>query len=61
MSKQNKQTKNNTRIKDRNVMAIEDSKIDYGYNFTPSLAKSPNQDEQKEKTNELEKISRKRE
>lgn len=47
-----------TMTKDMGLKNGKKGQIDYGYNATPSLAKSPNQDEQKIKTVELEKISK---
>lgn len=47
-----------TMTKDMGLKNGKKGQINYGYSSTPALAKSPNQDELRTKTEELEKISK---
>ena len=56
-----KKARNNTKISDRVIKNTNGSMGDYGYDFSPSLASAPNQDEQLVRKEKLETIARKKE
>ncbi len=50
-------SKKKNNIQNEVIKDVKDSKTDYGYTFSPDLANSPNQDEQRMRARRLQDIS----